>query len=70
VNPATAGDHLADYLAELIRKAGLATRLSDCGVPGSSLVELAASAAEQWTGRFNPRTVGSAELLALYEAAF
>ena len=34
------------------------------------LPELATEAAEQWTAGFNPRTVGEAELLSLYEAAY
>ena len=35
-----------------------------------SCAELAADAAKQWTGGFNPRKVGEAELLTLYEAAY
>jgi hypothetical protein len=31
---------------------------------------LAEHAAQQWTGTFNPRDVGSAELLDLYRLAF
>jgi hypothetical protein len=31
---------------------------------------LAEAAAKQWTGTFNPRQVGVAELLRLYEDAF
>ncbi len=31
---------------------------------------MAAEAAKQWTGSFNPRTVGEVELLALYQSAF
>jgi hypothetical protein len=31
---------------------------------------LAASAATQWTGTFNPREVGESELLGLYRQAF
>jgi alcohol dehydrogenase len=61
---------LADFVAGLVRAAGLAERLSDCGVERTKLAELAAEAAKQWTGTFNPRRVGEAELLALYEAAY
>ena len=63
-------ERLAERLVELQRAGGLPRRLSDCGVERSHLEELAAEAAEQWTGGFNPRSVGPRELLALYEAAF
>jgi alcohol dehydrogenase len=44
--------------------------LSRCGVGYGILPLLAEEASQQWTGRFNPRPVGEAELLQLYEAAF
>ncbi len=47
-----------------------AERLSECGVEHNRLPELATEAATQWTGGFNPRKVGEAELLSLYEAAY
>jgi alcohol dehydrogenase len=50
--------------------AGLESRLSACGVERKKLPELAAEAARQWTGTFNPRAVGQAELLHIYEQAF
>lgn len=61
---------LADFVANLARRAGLAGRLSECNVPREQLPQLAAEAAKQWTGGFNPRKVGEAELLGLYEAAY
>ncbi len=61
---------LASFVAELVQKAGLPGNLSDCGVEPERLPELAAAAAQQWTGNFNPREVGQAELLALYHRAF
>jgi alcohol dehydrogenase len=63
-------DGLAELVEQLVRRAGLATRLSQCGVAESSLGELAALAAQQWTGTFNPREVGERELLDLYRQAF
>jgi alcohol dehydrogenase len=60
---------LADFVAELARHAELPARLSECGVDPNRLPQLAAEAAKQWTGGFNPRKVGEAELLALYEEA-
>ena len=62
--------HLADYLAELVAMAGLAGRISECGVPREVLPKLAADAARQWTGTFNPRPVDEASLLKLYELAY
>ncbi|MBI3838504.1 MAG: iron-containing alcohol dehydrogenase [Planctomycetia bacterium] len=69
-DPASGFEGLADFVADLAAQAGLASRLSECGVDQTKLPELASEAAKQWTGGFNPRRVGEAELLALYEAAF
>ena len=55
---------------QLARHAGLPQELSECGVERSKLPELAADAARQWTGTFNPRDVGQTELLSLYERAY
>jgi alcohol dehydrogenase len=64
-----AAEALARRLADLMRAAGLPATLTECGVSPGILPLLAEEAAQQWTGRFNPRPVGEAELLALYEAA-
>ena len=61
---------VADYIENVREQAGLAATLREVGVEAERLPELAASAAEQWTGKFNPRTVGSRELLQLYERAY
>ena len=61
---------LAEYVAKLAQEAGLPGRLEECGVERAKLSEMAAEAAKQWTGSFNPRRVGEADLLALYEAAY
>jgi alcohol dehydrogenase len=71
--PTSDGDvvaRLADQLSKLVAASGLATRLEACGVSRVALPSLAEEASRQWTGGFNPRKVGVAELLALYEAAF
>ncbi|QDU93992.1 iron-containing alcohol dehydrogenase [Lignipirellula cremea] len=60
---------LADFLTGLIRKAGLATNLSQMSVTADRLPELAAAAEQQWTGKFNPRTAGVDDFLRLYQAA-
>jgi alcohol dehydrogenase len=64
-----AAEAIARRVGGLMEAAGLPRRLSQCGVSGGILPVLAEEAAQQWTGRFNPRPVGEAELLALYEAA-
>lgn len=61
---------LADFLTTLVQQAKLATRLSDLAVDRSKIGELAAAAAKQWTGTFNPRPVDAESLAAIYEAAF
>ena len=66
----TGAEGLADFVADLLRRSGLASRLSELNVPRGSLKQLAAEAAQQWTGGFNPRKVEVAELASLYEAAY
>jgi alcohol dehydrogenase len=61
---------LASFIGELARAAELPQTLSECKVERQALPKLAADAAKQWTGTFNPRQVGAAELLRLYESAF
>lgn len=61
---------LARRLSELVALAGLPTRLRDAGVSDTILPLLAVEANEQWTARFNPRTVGEAELQGVYERAW
>lgn len=61
---------LADFVTSLVAKAGLATRLADCGVQRNTLSKLASAANTQWTGRFNPREVNEQSLLRLYEQAY
>jgi alcohol dehydrogenase len=67
--PRRAAEALADHITRLVEQAGLATRLSQLGVEAEKLPLLAADAAKQWTGTFNPRTVGEEELLELYRQA-
>jgi alcohol dehydrogenase len=69
-DPKSGHEGLADFVAQLAGAAGLPGRLSQCGVERAKLAEMAAEAAKQWTGTFNPRRVGEAELLALYRSAF
>ncbi len=65
-----AGEVLARRMTSFLQMAGLPMKLSACGVSRGILHLLAEEAAQQWTGKFNPRPVGEAELLALFEAAW
>ena len=69
-DPQSGFEGLADFVSGLASKAKLPSRLSECGVEESKLPEMAAEAAKQWTGSFNPRRVSEAELLTLYKTAF
>lgn len=60
---------LVEFIEYLTAKAGLALRLAELGVSADVLPELAVEAAQQWTGNYNPRSVGEAELLSLYRQA-
>ena len=61
---------LAERLEELARAGGLQRTLGGAGVPLSDLSMLAEEAAEQWTGRFNPRPFDSKGALEVYQCAF
>jgi alcohol dehydrogenase len=62
-------ESLAYRIRDLMQLAGLPTSLTECGISAGNLPVLADEAAQQWTGRFNPRSVGHRELLRLYEEA-
>jgi alcohol dehydrogenase len=61
---------LAQRLEALAVTGGLPRGLQSVGVPRSDLEPLAAEAARQWTGRFNPRPFDAAAALELYQAAY
>jgi alcohol dehydrogenase len=52
-----------------MKTANLPTTLSACGVSRGILPLLAEEAAQQWTGRFNPRPATDSDMLALFNAA-
>jgi alcohol dehydrogenase len=66
-------NHAAEWLAESVRNmaqhAGLAGKLSECGVARDDIPRLAADAANQWTGTFNPVELTIRDFQRLYEAA-
>jgi alcohol dehydrogenase len=69
-NGASAADRLASFVSDVSRQAGLASTLNECQVPRDGLPKLAADAAQQWTGKFNPIEFSQGDYLKLYEAAF
>lgn len=67
---AASGEHLCERIVALQVAASLPQRLRDCQVAEDSLPQLAQAATQEWTGTFNPRPVGQAAFLQLYESAF
>ncbi|HEV7746497.1 MAG TPA: iron-containing alcohol dehydrogenase [Pyrinomonadaceae bacterium] len=63
-------ERLARRLEELATAGGLNRTLGGVGVPLADLSMLAEEAAEQWTGRFNPRPFDSKGALEVYQCAF
>jgi alcohol dehydrogenase len=61
---------LAARLEMLATIGGLPRRLASAGVAEADLGRLAAQAAQQWTGRYNPRPFDEAGALELYRQAF
>jgi alcohol dehydrogenase len=68
-SPSAPAEIVAQRVVGLIKLAGLPTKLSALGVSRSILPILAEEANQQWTARFNPRTVTEPDVVALYEAA-
>lgn len=62
-------EHLADWLSQLLRQAGMATSLTDLNLPHADSQALAAIASTQWTGSFNPRPLATSDFVSLYEEA-
>jgi alcohol dehydrogenase len=67
--PGRPGEALAGRLDALARAGGLPRSLRDLGAARDAIAPLAAEAAKQWTGTFNPRPFDAAAALALYERA-
>jgi alcohol dehydrogenase len=64
-----AAESLALKLEDLASAGGLAMTLGDSGVEAAHLPDLAAQAAQQWTGTFNPRPFDAGGALEIYRAA-
>jgi alcohol dehydrogenase len=65
-----AAETLARRLEDFAAAGGLTLRLRDAGVEANALPELAAVAAQQWTGTFNPRPFDAAGALEIYRTAY
>ncbi|HEY2961414.1 MAG TPA: iron-containing alcohol dehydrogenase [Pyrinomonadaceae bacterium] len=65
-----ATEALARRLEELATAGGLAADLSGSGIAKNELPDLAAEAAEQWTGRFNPRPFNKEGAMEVYSCAY
>ena len=68
--PSSGAAGLAEFLSQLVSKAGLPGRLADCGVDQARLHELAEEASKQWTSGFNPRPATATDLFGLYQDAY
>ena len=66
----TATEELARRLEQLAAAGGLDTDLSGAGIAKNDLAELAAEAAEQWTGTFNPRPFSKEGAMEVYSCAY
>ena len=69
-NHMTPGEELARRLEELAEAGGLRNNLRSAGVSESDLPELAADAAEQWTGTFNPRPLDKQGAIEIYQCVY
>jgi len=66
----SAGEELARYIRSIVTEWGLPASLPECHVRSDLIPTMAAEAARQWTGTFNPRPVDVGSLTELYECAF
>ena len=66
----TPTEALARRLEELATAGGLQADLSAVGINKTDLAELAAEAAEQWTGSFNPRPFSKEGAMEVYSCAY
>ena len=70
INIEGAAEALASKLEEMAAAAGLSKSLSEAGIQSKDLEMLAADAAQQWTGRHNPRPFDHDGALEVYEWAY
>ena len=68
-NDPQAPQRLAELLREMTRRTGMPTTLDECGVEAGLISTMAQEAAEQWTGKFNPRPIEASQFEELYQCA-
>jgi alcohol dehydrogenase class IV len=64
------GNKLSARVAELRAAGTLPQNLREFGITPDSFPELAHDASDQWTGKFNPRTLTESDFVNLYEASY
>jgi alcohol dehydrogenase len=69
-NHVAPAEELARRLEELAEAGGLRNNLRSAGVSENELPELAADAAEQWTGTFNPRPLDKQGAIEIYQCVY
>jgi alcohol dehydrogenase len=69
-NHLTPGEELARRLEELAEAGGLRSNLRSAGISETELPELAADAAQQWTGTFNPRPLDQQGAIEIYQCVY
>lgn len=64
------GAKLSSRISELRAAGTLPKNLREFGITPDSFPELAHDAVDQWTGKFNPRTLSESDFVNLYEASY
>ena len=64
------GEELVRVVDGMLEKAAIPRRLSDYGIAEDELPKRAEEAASQWTARFNPRPVSTADCLKIYRQVY
>jgi alcohol dehydrogenase len=67
IDPAQAPERLAQRVEALLRRAGLATSLTELEIPSETIGQLSEDALKQWTGTFNPVPLDLARAQSLYD---
>ena len=69
-NHMTPGEELARRLEALAEVGGLRRNLRSAGISETEIPQLAADAAQQWTGTFNPRPLDVQGAIEIYQCAY
>ncbi len=69
MNGTPPGEKIAGFIRKFQRQTGLPQSLDGLEISDRDIDALAADAAKQWTGTFNPRPVGPKEFVGMYREA-